>query len=118
MGCVVFGPRYEEVTGDWRKPHKLNCLYCSPNIVRVIKLRRMRWAGHVAYIGVSRGVYRVLLGKPERRRPLEKPRRRWEDNIKLYLQELGCGGINETELAQNKDSCRARMSMVLNLRGP
>jgi hypothetical protein len=102
MGCIVFGPRCEEVTGEWRKPHKLHDLYCSPNIVRVSKMRRMRWAGHVAYMGERRGVCRVL-GKPERKRLLGKPRRRWEDNMKLYLQELGCGGINKTELAQDKD---------------
>jgi len=84
----IFGSKRDEVTGDWRKLHKeeLNDLYCSPNIVRVIKSRRMRWAGHVARMGERRGVYRVLVGKPEGKRPLGRPRRRWEDNIKMDLQ--------------------------------
>ena len=79
------------ITGEWRKLHneELNDLYSSPNIVRVIKLRRMRWAGHVARMGERRGVYRILVGKPERKRPLGIPRRRWEDNIKMGLQEVG-----------------------------
>ena len=73
----IFGPRRDEVTGEWRRLHKeeLSDLYCSPNIVRVIKSRRMRWAGHVARIGEERGTYRALVGKPEGRRPLGKPRR-------------------------------------------
>jgi len=70
---------------------ELNDLYCSPNIVRVIKSRKMRWAGHVARMGEERGVYRVLVGKPEGRRPLRRPRRRWVDNIRMDLQEVGCG---------------------------
>jgi len=75
----IFGPRKDEVTGEWRRLHneELNDLYCSPNIVRVIKSRRMRWAGHVARMGEERCVYRVLVGKPEGRRPLGRPRRRW-----------------------------------------
>jgi hypothetical protein len=72
---------------------ELNDLYCSPNIVRVIKPRGMRWAGHVARIGERRGVYRVSVGKPEGKRPLGINRRRWEDNIKIHLQEVGCGGL-------------------------
>jgi len=74
----IFGSRRDEVTGEWRRLHKeeLNDLYCSPNIVRVIKSRRMRWVGHVARMGEERGVYRVLVGKPEGRRPLGRPRRR------------------------------------------
>jgi hypothetical protein len=89
----IFGPKSDEVTGEWRKLHyeELNNLYPSPNIVRVIKSRRMRWAGHVARMGERRGVYRVLVGKPEKRRPLWRPRRRWEDNIKMDLWEVGCG---------------------------
>jgi len=84
------------VTGEWRKLHneELNDLYCSPNFVRVIKSRRMRWAGHVARMGERRGVYRVLVGIPEGKRPLGRPRRRWEDNIKMDLQEVGCEGID------------------------
>ena len=81
----IFGPRREEVTGEWRRLHneELNDLYSSPNIVRVIKSRRMRWAGYVARMGEERGVYRVLVGKPEGRRPLGRPRRRWVDNIRM-----------------------------------
>jgi hypothetical protein len=91
----IFGPRRDEVTGEWRRLHneELIDLYSSPNIVRVIKSRRMRWAGHVARIGERRGAYRVLVGKPEGRRPLGRPRRRWEDNIKTDLREVGCGCV-------------------------
>ena len=79
----IFGPKRDDVTREWRKLHneELNDLYCSPNIVRVIKWRRMRWAGHAARMGEGRGVYRVLVGKPGGKRPLEKHRHRWEDNI-------------------------------------
>jgi len=89
----IFGPRRDEVTGEWRRLHneELNNLYRSPNIVRVIKWRRMRWAGHVARMGEERGAYRVLLGKPEGKRPMGRPRRRWVDNIRMDLQEVGCG---------------------------
>jgi hypothetical protein len=81
------------VTGDWRKLHneELNDLYSSPTLVRVIKSRRMRWAGHVARMGETRGVYSVLAEKPEGKRPLGRPRRRWEDNIKADIQEVKCG---------------------------
>jgi len=83
----IFGPRREEVTGEWRRLHneELNDLYSSPNIVRVIKSRRMRSAGHVVHMGEERGVYRVLVGKPEGKRPLGRPRRRWVDNIRMDL---------------------------------
>jgi len=89
----VFGPKRDEVTEEWRELHseELNDLYSSPSIVRVIKSRRMRWAGHVARMGEKRGVYRALVEKPEGRRPLGRPRRRWEDSIKMDLQEVGCG---------------------------
>ena len=91
-------------TGEWRKIHneELNDLYCSLNIVRVIKSRRMRWAGHVAYMGESRDVYRVLVGKPEGTRLLVRARRRWEV-IKMDLQEVGCEGINLIDLAQDRE---------------
>jgi len=90
----IFGPKRDEVTVEWRKlrNEELNDLYCSLNIVRVIKSRRMRWVRHVARMGERRGVYRVLVGKPEGKRPLGRPRRRWEDGIKVDLQEVGCGG--------------------------
>ena len=90
----VFGPKRDEVTGEWRKLHneELNDLYCSPNIVQVIKSRRMRWVGHVACMGEGKGVYRVLVGEPEGKRPLGRPRHRWEH--KMDLQEVGCGGMD------------------------
>jgi len=114
----IFGPERDEVTGEWRKVHneELNDLYCSPNIVRVIKSRRMRWAGYVARMGEGRGVYRVLVGKPEGKRPLGRPRCRWEDNIKMDLQEVECKGMDWIELAQDRD--RALVNAVMNLRVP
>jgi len=89
----IFGPRRNEVTGEWRRLHneELNYLYSSPNIVQVIKSRRMRCAGHVAHMGEERGLCRVLVGKPEGKRLLGRPRRRWVDNIRTDLQEVGCG---------------------------
>ena len=92
----IFGPERDEVTGEWRKLHneELNDLYSSPNIVRVIKSRRMRCAGHVARMGERRGVYRVLVAKREGKKPLGRPRRKWEDNIKMDLQEVRCGGMD------------------------
>jgi len=89
----LFGPKRNEITEEWRKLHyeELSDLYSLPNIVRVVKSRRMRWAGHVACMGEGRGVYRVMVGKPEGKRPLGRPRRRWEDNIKMDLQEVGFG---------------------------
>ena len=93
------------MTEEWRKVHneELNDLYSSPNIVRVIKSRRMRWAGHVARMGERKGVYRVLVWKPEGKRPLGRPRHRWEDNIKMDLEKVGCGGTDWIELAQDRD---------------
>jgi hypothetical protein len=85
--------QWDEGTREWRKLHnkQLNDPYCSPNIVRVIKSRRIRWAGHVARMGEGRGVYRVLVGKTMGKRPLGRPRHRCENNIKMNLQEVGCG---------------------------
>jgi hypothetical protein len=97
---------------------ELNDLHCSSNIVWVIKLRRMRWAGHVTRMGERRGVHRVLVGKPEGKKPLGRPRRRWEDNIKMDLQEIGCGGMDWLELAQDRDRWRSLVNTVMNLRVP
>jgi len=114
----IFGLRRDEVTGEWSKLHneELNDLYSSPNIVRVIKSRRMRWAGHVARMGEEREVYRFLVGKPEGRRPLGRPRRRWVDNIRMDLQEVGCGYMDWIGLAQDRDRWRKFVSAVMNLR--
>ena len=116
----LFGSRRDEVTGEWRRLHKeeLNDLYCSPNIVRVIKSRRMRLAGHLARMGEERGAYRVLVGKPEGKRPLGRPRRRWVDNIGLDLQEVGCGCVDWIGLAQDRDRWRTLVIAVTNLRVP
>jgi hypothetical protein len=114
----VFGPKRDEVTGEWRKLHneELNDLYSLPNIVRVVKSRRMRWAGHVARMGEDRGVHRVLMGKPECKRPLGRPRHRWEDNIKVDLQEVGEGRGDRMELAQDRDRWRALAGTVRDFR--
>ena len=107
-------------SGEWRKLHneELKGLDSSSNIVRVIKSRRMRWAGHVARMGEGRGVYRVLVGKPEGKRPMGRPRRRWEDNIRMDLQEVGLGYEDWIGLAQDRDRWRALVSAVRNLRVP
>jgi hypothetical protein len=86
----IFGPKRDEVIGDWRRLHngELNDLHTSPNIIRVIKSRRMRWAGHVAHMGEGRRAYRILVGRPDGRRPLGRPRHRLKDNIKMDLQEV------------------------------
>jgi hypothetical protein len=116
----ILGPKRDEVTGEWRRLHKkeLYALYSSLNIIRVMKSRRLRWAGHVARMGERRGAYRALVGKPEGRRPLKRPRRRWEDNIKMDLREVGCGGGDWVDLAQDKDRWRALVYTVMNLRVP
>ena len=113
----IFGSKRDEVTGKWRKLHneKRNELYSSPSIVRVIKSRRMRWAGHVERMGEKRGVYRVLVGKREGKRPLGRPRRRWEDNIKMHLEEEGCGNMKWIVLARDRDRWRALVTAVMNL---
>ena len=116
----IFGPKRDGVTGEWRKLYneELNDLYCSPNIVRVVKKSRLRWAGHVARMGEGRGVHKVLVGKPEGKRPLGRPRRKWEDNIKMDLQEVGRGCGDWMELAQDTDRWRAFVSTVMKFRVP
>jgi len=116
----IFGPKRNEVQGEWRKLHneELNDLYCSHNTIREIKSRTTRWAGNVALVGETRGAYRVWLGKPERKRPLGRPRHGWEDNIKMHLQEVGCGGMKWIELAQDRDRWQELVNAVMNLRVP
>jgi hypothetical protein len=113
----IFGSKRDAVIGGWRKMHneELNNLYCSPSIIRIIKSRRMRWARLVARMGSA---YRILVEKPEGKRPLGRPRRRWEDNINMDLREIGWGGINWIHLAQDRDQWRALVNMVMNIRVP
>jgi hypothetical protein len=115
----IFGSKREE-DGSWRKLHndELHNLYSSPNIVRVIKSRRMRWAGHMARMGEVRSVYRVLVGRPEGKRPLGIPRRRWEDNIKMDLMEIVLDGANWIQLAQDRVQWRTCVNTVMKLRVP
>jgi hypothetical protein len=112
----IFGPKRDEVTGEWRRLHnkELCTLYSPQNIIRVIKSRRLRWAGHVACMGERRDAYRALVGKPEGRRPLGKPGLRWEDNIKMDFQEVGwC--MEWINLAQDRDRWWAVVNAVINL---
>jgi hypothetical protein len=92
----IFGPKRDEVTGEWRKLHnrELQNLHSSPDIIRKIKSRRMRWAGHVARMGEGRNVYKVLVGNPKGKRPLERPRRKWEDGIKMDLKGIAWGVVD------------------------
>jgi hypothetical protein len=101
----IFGPKREEVTGEWSKldNEELHNLYSSPDIIRQVKSRRMRWAAHVARMGEERKVYKVLVGKPEGRRPLGRPRRGWEDGIRMDLREIVLGGVDWIRLAQDRD---------------
>jgi len=117
---IIFGPERDELTGEWRQLHneELNDLNGSPINFLVIKSRRMRWAVHVARMGERKGRYRVLVGKPGGKWPLGRPRHRWEDNIKMDLQEVGCGGMDWIKLAQDRDSWRALVNKVMNLRVP
>jgi hypothetical protein len=115
----IFG-RKRELDGSLRKLHndELHNLYSSPNIVRVIKSMRMRWVGHVAFMGEGRDVYSVLVGRPESKRPLRRSRRRWEDNIKMDLREIGINGANWIQLAQDRVQWRACVNTVMNLQVP
>ncbi|KAJ4436360.1 hypothetical protein ANN_18992 [Periplaneta americana] len=114
----IFGAKRDEVTGEWRKLHngELHALYSSRDIIRNIKATRLRWVGHVARMGESRNAYRVLVGRPEGKRPLRRPRRRWEDNIKMDLREVGYGGRDWINLAQDRDQWRAYVRAAINLR--
>jgi hypothetical protein len=115
----IFETKREE-NGSWRKLHndELHSLYSSTNIIRVIKSRRMRWAGHVARMGERRGVYRVLIGRPEGKRPVGRPTRRWEDNIKMDLRETWIDEANWIQLAQDRVQWWAFISTVMNVRVP
>jgi hypothetical protein len=116
----IFGPKRDEVMGGWRKLHneELRDLYSSPCIIRIIRSWRMRWAGHVERMGKKRNAYRLLLGKPEGKRPLGRPRCRWVDNIRMDLGEVGWGDWDWIGLAQDRKRWRALMNSVLNLRVP
>jgi len=113
----IFGPKRDDVTGEWRKLHseELNDLYYPPNIVRVIKQRTLIWAGHVARVVERRGAYRVLVGKPEGKRPLGRPRDRWEDLLRRIFEKVD-GDMDWIDLAQDKDRWRAFVKAVMNLR--
>ncbi|KAJ4425795.1 hypothetical protein ANN_27420 [Periplaneta americana] len=114
----IFGAKRDEVTGKWRKLHntELHALYSSPDIIRNIKSRCLRWAGHVARMGESRNAYRVLVGRPEGKRLLGRPRRRWEDNIKMDWREVGYDDRDWIDLAQDRDQWRAYVRAAMNLR--
>jgi hypothetical protein len=116
----IFGPKRDEVTEGSRKLHneELHNLYSSPSIIRMIKSKRMRWAGNVAGMGERKNAYRVLAGKPEGRRPLGRLRRRWVDSIKMDLREIGWDGMNWLDLAEDRDQRRALVNTVMNLRVP
>jgi hypothetical protein len=115
----IFGPKREE-DASWRKVRndELHSLYSSPNIFRVIKSRRMRWARRVARMGEGRGVYRILGGEPEGKRLLGRPGRKWEDNIKIYLREIGINGANWIRLTQDSVRWRAFVNTVANVLVP
>jgi hypothetical protein len=108
------------VTGEWTKLHneKLRDLYSSPSIIRIIKSWRMRWAGHVARMGEKRNAYRLLAGKPDGKSPLGRPRRRWVDNIRMDIGEVGWGDVDWISLAKDRNRWRALVNSVLNLRVP
>jgi hypothetical protein len=114
----IFEQKRDEVIGGWRKLHneELHNLYGSPNITRIIKSRRMSWAGYVAGMGEKRNAYRISVEKPEGKRPLGRPRRWWEDNIKMDLREIGWCGMDWIDLAQDRDQWRVLVNTVMNLR--
>jgi hypothetical protein len=117
----IFGPKKDEASGEWKKLHneELHDLYSSPSIIRIMKARRMRWAGHVARMGEKRNAYGLVVGKPEGRRPLGRPRRRWLDNsIRMDLVEVGWGYVDWIGLDQDRDRWRDLVTSVLNLRVP
>jgi hypothetical protein len=116
----IFGPKRDEVTGEWRKLHneELHDLYSSPSIIRIIKSRRMRWAGHVAGMGEKMNAYRLLVGKPEEKRPVGRSRRRWVDNIRMDLGEVGWGYVGWIGLTKDRNRWKAVVNSVLNLRVP
>jgi hypothetical protein len=116
----IFGPKRDEVTAGWRKLHneELHDLYSSPNIIRIMKSRRMRWAGHVARVREKKNTYRLLVGKPEGKRPLGRPRLRCVYNIKMDLLEIGWSGVDWIGLAQDRDKWKALVNAVMNLRVP
>jgi hypothetical protein len=116
----TFGPKRDEVNGEWRKMHneELRDSYSSPSIIRIIKSRRMRWAGHVARMGEKRNACRLLVGKPEGKRPLGRPRRRWVDNIRMDLGGVGWGDVDWIGLAKDRNRWRAPVNSVLNIRVP
>jgi hypothetical protein len=113
----IFGPKTDEVTGDWERLHneELYDVQSSPNIIRVIRSRRMKWAGHVANMGGRRNAYRVLVDRPDEKRSLGRPKHRWEDNIKVDLQVGGWGGMDLIALAQNRDRQLTPVNVVMNL---
>jgi hypothetical protein len=114
----MFGPKRNEVIGEWRKllSEEFHNLYSSPDIIRLGKSRRMRWAGHVARMGEERKVYKVLVGKPEGKRSLGRPSRRWENGIRMDLGETGLRGVDWIRLSQDRDRWRAVVSAGMNLR--
>jgi hypothetical protein len=115
----IFGPKRDEVTGEWRKLHneELHDLYSSPSIIKVVKSRRLRLVGHIARTGEKRNAYRLLMEKPEGKRPLGRPRRRWVDN-RMDLVQVGWNDVDWIGLAQDRDMWRALVNMILNLRVP
>jgi hypothetical protein len=116
----IFGPKRDEVTGEWRKLHneELRDLYSSSSIIRIIKSRRMRWAGYEARMGEKKNAYRLLVGKPKGKRPLGRPKRNWEDNIRMDLREVGWSDVGWIGLGQDRNRWRALVNSVPNLRVP